>query len=128
MEALQAVNLGMIGAYAVPLVVSPKAMLQQLYPKETPSDATVLATRGQGIALCQIVCLYGALSATGALKNQATRNAVHAAMSINYGAAAVQSEIARSSGCDNSVATATTLLMAGMAGYALRTLVKETRR
>jgi len=117
-------------------------MQKQLYPLQTPSDASTLATRNNGVALCQappptarfgatayalvqITCIYAALNVTGALKHQVTRNAVHGAMAVNYSIAAAQSELARRDGCDPAVATVTTALMAGMAGLALRTLLKE---
>ena len=53
MEALQAVNLSLVASYGVPLVLAPRSMQKQLYPKQTPSEASVLATRSNGVALCQ---------------------------------------------------------------------------
>ena len=53
MEALQAVNLSLVASYGVPLVLAPRSMQKQLYPKQTPSEASVLATRNNGVALCQ---------------------------------------------------------------------------
>lgn len=98
-------------------------LTQWRFARHTPP--TACAAPLTAYALVQITCIYAVLNVSGALKHQATRNAVHSAMAINYSIAAAQSELARRDGCAPAVATVTTALMVGMAGLALRTLKKE---